>query len=356
MILITLSIVFMWSVLKQFQSKDSSYKEYEIPIQEGPTITLCFNQGKELFMNQSIHGFEKKRPSPFMYYYLPYEIGIDFNISYSIRMPNYGEVLTFGENVLENHTITVWLEKYVTYFYQICYGITSSYNLIGKRNSIVVSFNKSIPSEEIPIIDIDISSASNSYGITLDKYFDGRISQIDFPRELENLGVQLKTEKRINSNSKTPCRKESFYECFENRFLKNGIGKCINFCSPISLPNNKIHLCMNLDDMKCANEIFLKVFQNITRNECPRPCESIGYSVQNQWMGQAKNTHLFRFVYEFLINEHLQVYEEYLIYDTISLVGSVGGTLGIFVGFSLKDFFSKILNIIQNHLMNHCID
>ena len=279
MILITLSIVFMWSVLKQFQSKDSSYKEYEIPIQEGPTITLCFNQGKELFMNQSIHGFEKKRPSPFMYYYLPYEIGIDFNISYS-----------------------------------------------------------------------------NSYGITLDKYFDGRISQIDFPRELENLGVQLKTEKRINSNSKTPCRKESFYECFENRFLKNGIGKCINFCSPISLPNNKIPLCINLDDMKCANEIFLKVFQNITRNECPRPCESIGYSVQNQWMGQAKNTHLFRFVYEFLINEHLQVYEEYLIYNTINLVGSVGGTLGIFVGFSLKDFFSKILNIIQNHLMNHCID
>ena len=110
---------------------------------------------------------------------------------------------------------------------------------------------------------------------------------------------------------------------------------------------------MTLEDEKCSKEIFIKVFQNITRNECPRPCESIGFSVKNNWIADLEKSHKFRFVYEFLINEQLQVYEEYLIYDIISLVGSVGGTLGIFVGFSLKDLFSNILNILQNFIMQH---
>ena len=37
---------------------------------------------------------------------------------------------------------------------------------------------------------------------------------------------------------------------------------------------------------------------------------------------------------------------EYLIYDTLSLIGTVGGTLGLFVGFSFYDFVIMIIKYL----------
>ena len=36
---------------------------------------------------------------------------------------------------------------------------------------------------------------------------------------------------------------------------------------------------------------------------------------------------------------------EYFIYDTLSMVGTVGGTLGLFVGFSFYDFISMLIDL-----------
>ena len=41
---------------------------------------------------------------------------------------------------------------------------------------------------------------------------------------------------------------------------------------------------------------------------------------------------------------------EYLIYDTLSLVGTVGGTLGLFVGFSFYDFICMIIDLFFDKL------
>ena len=43
-----------------------------------------------------------------------------------------------------------------------------------------------------------------------------------------------------------------------------------------------------------------------------------------------------------------KVYEEYLITDGITLVGSVGGTLGLFIGFSISNFVYSIMNFFQS--------
>ena len=41
-----------------------------------------------------------------------------------------------------------------------------------------------------------------------------------------------------------------------------------------------------------------------------------------------------------------EINKEYLIYDTLSLIGTVGGTLGLFVGFSFYDFLVMITHFI----------
>ena len=42
----------------------------------------------------------------------------------------------------------------------------------------------------------------------------------------------------------------------------------------------------------------------------------------------------------------MKVYEEYIIIDAMGMIGSVGGTLGLFIGFS----FSNVINLLIGYL------
>ena len=42
-----------------------------------------------------------------------------------------------------------------------------------------------------------------------------------------------------------------------------------------------------------------------------------------------------------------KLYEEYLIYDIIGMVGSVGGTLGLFTGFSFAYIVTLLINFAK---------
>ena len=48
------------------------------------------------------------------------------------------------------------------------------------------------------------------------------------------------------------------------------------------------------------------------------------------------------------ISKNDEVNQEYLIYDITGFVGSVGGTLGLFIGFSFRDIVEIILDLGQN--------
>ena len=52
------------------------------------------------------------------------------------------------------------------------------------------------------------------------------------------------------------------------------------------------------------------------------------------------------FAYNFAPPKTETVHEEYLIYDAIGLIGSVGGTLGMFIGFS----FSNTIGTLMKHI------
>ena len=71
--LCTLSILSMREVYEKFQSKDSSFTQYEEPITQHPTTVMCFSPPF------------KKRTDPNLLTFLEnqFEIGIDFNISFS---------------------------------------------------------------------------------------------------------------------------------------------------------------------------------------------------------------------------------------------------------------------------------
>ena len=49
------------------------------------------------------------------------------------------------------------------------------------------------------------------------------------------------------------------------------------------------------------------------------------------------------FAYEIDPPERLTVYQEYVVYDAIGIIGSVGGTLGLFIGFSFSGLISGLI-------------
>ena len=53
------------------------------------------------------------------------------------------------------------------------------------------------------------------------------------------------------------------------------------------------------------------------------------------------------FSYEFASPEYEQTYEEYMICDAKTMIGNVGGTFGMFIGFSFSNVISKLIEVFQ---------
>ena len=64
--------------------------------------------------------------------------------------------------------------------------------------------------------------------------------------------------------------------------------------------------------------------------------------------------HRFFFGYNFAQPAIITTHGEYLIYDAIGVIGSVGGTLGMFIGFSFSNAVSYITNKISMCKAQYC--
>ena len=87
--------------------------------------------------------------------------------------------------------------------------------------------------------------------------------------------------------------------------------------------------------------------------KCKHSCKILEYSgmyVANrpQKAKKSEKWDYHGFSYELSNLEHkCKVYEEYLIYDTMGMIGSVGGTLGVFIGFSMTGLISTAIDYFR---------
>ena len=90
--------------------------------------------------------------------------------------------------------------------------------------------------------------------------------------------------------------------------------------------------------------------QNITTyDECPRSCSMTQYSGTITF-DIAQGSNISTVDYRFAIPLITKVYEQYVICDFITMIGSVGGTLGLFIGFSFSNMFVCIIEYLQRLL------
>ena len=108
------------------------------------------------------------------------------------------------------------------------------------------------------------------------------------------------------------------------------------------LPNSKNFIeCMNLEDEVCNNGPL--VWTQLYAFDCPKPCKinsykgsDIEYSFHNSTPDEAS--------FWFEAGPVKTVGKELLVYDTNDMIGSIGGSLGLFLGFSFFGIFSLFID------------
>ena len=201
------------------------------------------------------------------------------------------------------------------------------------------------------------TSEHNSYGIVDEKWFDG---EVKFPSINFFPDNYCRDYKELNIvgvidylNLDTLCTHESYYECLAERFVRLDLNRIDDYkngsehtneslCSPFSLPFNKeeIPYCKTEDDRSYFENIILGL-NDSQEEHCKKSCLVKEY----QTKAFDRKDNLFGFDFHF--GRHTKtVKKEYLITSEMTLVGNVGGMLGLFVGFSFLGTTEFLMDFI----------
>ena len=184
----------------------------------------------------------------------------------------------------------------------------------------------------------EITSLKNSPGFVYSKWQDGRPMVTGMTKNTELVyNIEPRVTKYLPESDK--CQKESYYECLTSRLDAGVFNECSGQCIPNTFSNlNKTYrkpFCANnADNEYCALEIINRMQEKENESECKKSCFQLEYhgeiGLYRQYPDISENWDRYFFTYYLLNKDFISmVEEEYLIYDAMSMVGSVGGTLGI---------------------------
>ena len=152
-------------------------------------------------------------------------------------------------------------------------------------------------------------------------------------------------------------------QCLVNIFIDENFSKCPIKCIPVQMKgfqyvNESTSLinCAKLEDEICNGgpkvwNSLHKEFQN-----CLNPCEMITYKDSRLELNEpmyVENSGPTRVRFELVMNNIRKIEKQVLVYDTIDVIGAIGGSLGLFLGFSFFDVISKCLDNLIMPLVNY---
>ena len=224
---------------------------------------------------------------------------------------------------------------------------------------------------------ITATSEANTYGITQNRWYDGKseigeIYRASFSDGTENWKyIYELTITKIDEvfNLHDTCSDDSYYQCLAKRFTRfnfkeatdivvNG-SKCSfnKLCAPFSLRfenADKTAICPTEIDQTCYGQIISQKLEPDQVNHCQKSCHVKEFSIlllgktrMLSFGNENENGHELVIVLKFdpslgsiipwksrALELFKTVKREYYIMSGLSFVGNIGGTLGMFVGFS----------------------
>ena len=338
-----ISVVISKKVLEQYFLESKSFSKGEVLISEKESLTVVLNFWPLKNMDY---------PSDKLYQlYEQWELNVDFNLSFGVT-----EYLTIQEQVkLTNddneepyifHS-SVGKIRFDKMFVKYGEAFKISANLIGVKSPydafLQIDFSDKIPYEKLPDVNFIVSSESNSYGVALNSWIDGK--EVYINKVMGSSAFRFQPQKIIEMNS-AKCQKEAYYECLHAKLILEDFSHCPRKCLAVSTSISKsVPLCQTEEEFICAYEIVKNLK---TKSSCVPSCAQLNMEQildyrENQDASDAKRNIFIRYS---IPNTEMIVEEEYLVHDFIGMLGSIGGTLGMFIGFS----FVGISSLIMKHL------
>ena len=192
----------------------------------------------------------------------------------------------------------------------------------------------------------------------VDSFFD---RYLDFPSFQSNepfAYVYLKPIFTKYIKEKSGCRDESAWEIFAPIFAKKVSKMCKGkkACMPYALPNTNLKLCHDKEESQCSLNVFKNAMKENGQIFNSFPCIKRDYSGYHDMdIGHMKATGInlgddsstsFVVIYSFQSPKNNLINEEYYVVPTLDLIGVIGGTLGMLLGFSFYGAFSIIFGAL----------
>ena len=185
------------------------------------------------------------------------------------------------------------------------------------------------------LVSFYLTSPENSPGYYGYTWEDGNPLQISMHKNTcVKYNIQTQMTKYLKHAGE--CQKEPYYKCIASQIDAIEFNECSNKC----MPNVFANMDKNYSIAFCCNDthsqqcILIPMLKEDDGSNCKKSCsnkEYLGEVYLNVPItSDVKDQDLYYFMYR--LNNHnfaSKVYEEYLIYDAIGMVGSVGGTLGM---------------------------
>ena len=156
------------------------------------------------------------------------------------------------------------------------------------------------------------------------------------------------------------CQNEAFHVCIASQIDMIESNECSEKCIPNVFSNMgkkyNTEFCLNnTSNQQCMFDNILK--QEIVSN-CKKSCTNLEYFGEKFFEkihpSDKKDYDLY-FLHYRLINQYFKakIYEEYQVYDAIGMVGSVGGTLGMYINIMI-DYCNMKKYLVSQVLRNFC--
>ena len=121
---------------------------------------------------------------------------------------------------------------------------------------------------------------------------------------------------------------------------------------------NLLPKCKTFEEHSCMLRYWLYMIFPGSNELCSKPiCQIIQYKAKSRNYMDLKNVAstnkegLNVWILSSSMNKI--VYDQYLVYDFLGMVGSIGGSLGLFVGFSIFDYACKVMDMIFRRLIQN---
>ena len=328
----TLAGYFLLNVIDQYQAKKTNLAQSLEPITKLPTIVLCLSSQSWIY-------------------------GQNINISYEVGS-FWLDILEAGKQYhLEEANEIVQLVQFSEKCLKINSTLTSSFKQ-GDERYFHISTHQLNDSEKIQAT-FYFSSEENSNGFFVYDWLEG----IVFEQNViigHHVEVRIKQHEFKYMKDTNNCSEESNFQRWKKLMLNTSseelIQECNVTCTPYQFLSDEIPLCgwkdTEAEARDCTEWYFINNWWHL-KNEVgyKMPCTSLDYSGKMTYFdaeyGEPNST---LFGYKFSTPMMTTVNEEYLIFDMVGLIGSVGGTLGMCVGFSFSGVSNTILDFIENRL------